>query len=518
VYQFVAFPEVVRTQNQIPFREKIEALSAQSVSSGLFNGSAFGTFKLYEYDKKESKSRKSNDTPATSLPSVVAKVPTSVGVNTTGLLVPGVKISSASKSNAALASVPLFRSETSGTNTSRIEEIVTQAKSSTNASSIGLLSDGNANLAVSNFSSATAIPRSVGLPSVVASATTLNRTSAFMVPENLFSVSSNICLLSGGERIVPSSSHQLIPYMMATEDGRRFLSGAQQPFDAVSPRFYADQFLNFGSLHNHLQSSGIIMTMSPSFDPAFFSTSAFNFAQPFPVVGSHDMIAKDDISPPTDDFIVTAGVTSTTNHPWLTVPPITVTLHGEDDTSSMEETQDQRQKKDLLTVCNRLSKHNAKRPPMSPLVSSDEKRKFSSYERLLAPAKTKPNPLSLDSSGGGGLPVSVTVGSSPNAVVTGGSKLFGSMHGAMASLSTPGYFLSPSPMMGAQRTPIVPLHFWSSLSPLARLSPRPGGTPSLFQFPGFFGNHMAYSPLLPALNLFDCQTVNTPSKNTIPAS
>ena len=59
--------------------------------------------------------------------------------------------------------------------------------------------------------------------------------------------------------------------------------------------------------------------------------------------------------------------------------------------------------------------------------------------------------------------------------------------------STP--ILLTSPMqLGAQNTPIMPLHFWSSLSPLATLSPRLSATTGTqFQFPSF--PHYTLSPV-----------------------
>ena len=79
------------------------------------------------------------------------------------------------------------------------------------------------------------------------------------------------------------------------------------------------------------------------------------------------------------------------------------------------------------------------------------------------------------------------------------------------SLPTPMMLTSPLPLGGAQRTPIMPLHFWSSLSPVATLSPRPGHTgsaPSTFQFPSYMNGHMAFSPVvtIPAFTAFDLQS------------
>ena len=79
------------------------------------------------------------------------------------------------------------------------------------------------------------------------------------------------------------------------------------------------------------------------------------------------------------------------------------------------------------------------------------------------------------------------------------------------SLPTPMMLTSPLPLGGAQRTPIMPLHFWSSLSPVATLSPRPGHTgsaPSTFQFPSYMNGHLPFSPVvtIPAFSAFDLQS------------
>lgn len=202
------------------------------------------------------------------------------------------------------------------------------------------------------------------------------------------------------------------------------------------------------------------------------------------------------------------------------IPPITVTADSDDeldartdlkesetDLDSISEVRESRQK---LTL-----KSSRKRCSTSPIVFSEEKRSNrGSDEKLKASQSTKPkpNPLLLYS----GISQSPLLLSSaalqlhPNATQT-----------TNGSLSTPTIYLT-SPF-GPQKTPMAALHFWSSLSPLAYNSPRPGsGTPSVFQFPAFLGGHMTMSPLaIPAINMFDnLQTpasINTPSK-IVPAS
>ena len=80
----------------------------------------------------------------------------------------------------------------------------------------------------------------------------------------------------------------------------------------------------------------------------------------------------------------------------------------------------------------------------------------------------------------------------------------------MAFNSTP--ILLTSPMqLGAQNTPIMPLHFWSSLSPLATLSPRLSATTSTqFQFPSF--PHYTLSPVPASLPMFTAfENLQSPS-------
>ena len=87
----------------------------------------------------------------------------------------------------------------------------------------------------------------------------------------------------------------------------------------------------------------------------------------------------------------------------------------------------------------------------------------------------------------------------------------------LGSLNTPIFLTSPMPGLGgAQRTPIMPIHFWSSLSPLASLSPHVSqgsaaqgagggnGGATHFQFPSpFLNGHMAaFSPSVSQLSTF----------------
>ena len=97
--------------------------------------------------------------------------------------------------------------------------------------------------------------------------------------------------------------------------------------------------------------------------------------------------------------------------------------------------------------------------------------------------RPKPNPLNLPASTLNGLPILSPTALKPQLLTP------------ITSLHTP--MMLPSPFqMGPQRTPMVPLHFWSSLSPVATLSPRLSATSATtFQFPSFMGSQMTFSPV-----------------------
>ena len=98
-------------------------------------------------------------------------------------------------------------------------------------------------------------------------------------------------------------------------------------------------------------------------------------------------------------------------------------------------------------------------------------------------AKPKPNPLNL--------PPEMALGALPSPL----PRSAGFSHGpSLSSIPTPMAMLA-SPALIGQRTPLVPLHFWSSLSPVANLSPRLSTTTAQhFQFPSLSGHQYALSP------------------------
>ena len=131
-------------------------------------------------------------------------------------------------------------------------------------------------------------------------------------------------------------------------------------------------------------------------------------------------------------------------------------------------------------------------------------------------SRPKPNPLNLPTSSLTSLPIPspTMLNYGPGGLKSGGlatpclpSMTPNTLTG-FNNLPTPMMLTSPIHLGGAQRTPMMPLHFWSSLSPVATLSPRPGhqtSSASTFQFPSFLNGHMAYSPVvtIPAFTAFE---------------
>jgi len=179
------------------------------------------------------------------------------------------------------------------------------------------------------------------------------------------------------------------------------------------------------------------------------------------------------------------------------VPPITITMH--------EDSADANVVSDISTHVDddnaftfpipasslSLSKVGEKRHAESPLVMSTSAKKATTGSDIIH--KPKPDPISLKMPS-----ICASVYPSPtvtaSSVATTSSTTTGHTT-TLGSLSTPCLVLT-SPMP----TPLMPLSFWSSLSPLVTLSPRPGlgsglqtAAASLFQFPAF----MTLSPHLP---------------------
>lgn len=126
-------------------------------------------------------------------------------------------------------------------------------------------------------------------------------------------------------------------------------------------------------------------------------------------------------------------------------------------------------------------------------------------------SKPKPNPLSLNVT-----PTVTTTLSIATPVPIISPKPISAAH--LQALNTPA-FMFASPMIGP-RTPL-PLHFWSSLSPITTMSPRlNGGTSATaFQFPTFVGSQAAVSqmslPNFSAIESLNSPVVSSPTR-TIP--
>jgi hypothetical protein len=225
------------------------------------------------------------------------------------------------------------------------------------------------------------------------------------------------------------------------------------------------------------------------------------------------------------------SVTSNTNS---TIPPITITEHDDanGDFGAEAEADDVIDNDEAFTpsfpspVSSFLAVKSAeKRRTLSPLVTSDQKRPaVIAGSDTSATQKPKPNPLSLrtptigTASSINSSTVATTAVSSSLMISSLNTPTVGTAHSsALASLSTPCLVLTspmPTPLLGQS------LHFWSSLSPLATLSPRPsigglasgltgvGSTPTaspLFQFPTF----MPFS-------LYDCFSTPTTNASATP--
>ncbi|CAG5123424.1 unnamed protein product [Candidula unifasciata] len=133
------------------------------------------------------------------------------------------------------------------------------------------------------------------------------------------------------------------------------------------------------------------------------------------------------------------------------------------------------------TYCSR--NHNAS---TATSLSSSSRLTPSTSSVAAACNKPKPSPISL------GVP-SLATGSltaSPLTPVTSHMSIISpsGKHPMSAFHGIPTPLFLPSPMH--------PVHFWSSLSPVTTLSPRLNSSGSAFQFPGFFNGPLAFSPLV----------------------
>ncbi|KAH9510137.1 hypothetical protein Btru_043542 [Bulinus truncatus] len=125
---------------------------------------------------------------------------------------------------------------------------------------------------------------------------------------------------------------------------------------------------------------------------------------------------------------------------------------------------------------NYSSNHLSTSSPTRPSISASSS---------TAPSKPKPSPISL------GVP---SLGSGPlaNSPLTPVSTQM-SILSPTAKHPISAYHALPTPLFLS--SPMHPVHFWTSLSPVTTLSPRMNSSGSAFQFPGFF-NGLTFSPLV----------------------
>jgi len=223
------------------------------------------------------------------------------------------------------------------------------------------------------------------------------------------------------------------------------------------------------------------------------------------VVPFEGMVSTTSTSPILPHRVVTSNLEESLNGnctavSTYAVPPITVTEHEDCDDANVVENPSTSIEDDSDSIFQMpassslsVSKAGETRRAVSPLVMTDSAKKTVTAGSSDAPLKPKPDPISLKTP-----TICASLFSSPT--VTGSFAVTNSTSGhatTLGSLSTPCLVLT-SPMP----TPLGPLSFWSSYSPLVTLSPRPGlssglqtaaATASLFQFPAL----VTLSPRLP---------------------
>jgi hypothetical protein len=519
VYQFLAIPDVSKTECTIPFLKKMEAMS-EGTSSWNLPGSA--SFKPYEYEKKHSPSSTGGvKTEKTSSNNAVSKASTNKAAksynfyndNDTASKVIVPKVSSSYSS--AIAQNEMHK------------QLVSLASASSNFFSmaapvyqLGLNFPHYPAIILSepmNNSAETTIPKTKDMDSVL----TLSF-PRFAMREPGAIAQMFPCMLGGGSvQMMPISSLNLTVSDDANSD-----SSLKQDLGNIFPCQQDEDSVNSNTVQNLSVSSatanqtdGRITEERPQYKtencdnsvPTDLSVSStaldMTNSGEAPSGASPSSATQPDAAPSNTSLSnETISTSEQKAAKKLNIPPITITVHDTDAPDHVEE--------------DRPSSRSQKRASENPFLP-EAKKKCGILERRGSDAahgssKPKPNPLCLEASSGF---------STPMLFSTYHQKLLhpnsSALQSGMGSLQTPALFLS-SPMIG-QNTPIGQLHFWSSLSPLANPSPaRPQGSASLFQFPGFMNSHMTLSPLaMPPLSLFDnLQTpanVKTPSK-TLPVT
>ncbi|XP_067683909.1 ETS domain-containing protein Elk-3-like isoform X2 [Haliotis asinina] len=146
--------------------------------------------------------------------------------------------------------------------------------------------------------------------------------------------------------------------------------------------------------------------------------------------------------------------------------------------------------------------------PCSSSSSSSSKSRSSSSSSSSSASKPKPCPISLSLT-----PVGATTTLTPATTVPITSPSAKSLASAFPGIHTPLLLTSP---MAMPRTPQL-LHFWSSLSPVATLSPRvSAGAATAFQFPSYINGHIPFSPVTLSSIGGGLENLSTPGLVTSP--
>lgn len=146
-----------------------------------------------------------------------------------------------------------------------------------------------------------------------------------------------------------------------------------------------------------------------------------------------------------------------------------------------------------------------------PVMALNLSQKSPRSPSSISSSKPKPNPLTLNVT-----PIVTTTLSVASPMPVMSPKLLPTQ---FPTLNTPALFFA-SPMIGP-RTPLPPVHFWSSLSPITTMSPRltAGTSGTAFQFPAFVGSQQAVTqmslPNFSAIESLNSPVVSSPTR-TIP--
>lgn len=147
-------------------------------------------------------------------------------------------------------------------------------------------------------------------------------------------------------------------------------------------------------------------------------------------------------------------------------------------------------------------------PPLSPLTPPPPREKAPTQTDTPKPRSVKPKPSPLDIQ-----------------TITGSPPILSPRQNSACSLNTPVVNLPSPPYSGVgTKSPYLPFHLWSSLSPLASLSPHYGSPrgqhhftfPALPQYSHLPPPAPTASPLLPPTTAFDFSALASPTEKSVP--